>query len=72
MVAQSCSRIYRPGGETYFIFPTGAVTRDDVTRIRNKAVGLICVAYPADMAERFDLPFFHEIIDHPAVETGNL
>lgn len=52
-------------GETDLIYPAGAVTPDAVTRMRNDAGGLVCVALSDAVCEAFALPFAQEIIDHP-------
>lgn len=53
-------------GETDLVYPAANVTADDVARLRNDAGGLICVAVSHAVAERFDLPFAVDVIDHPA------
>lgn len=52
--------------EVDLIYPAHTVTPSDVARLRTDAGGLICVALSHNVAERFDLPFLHELIDHPA------
>ncbi|WP_458207325.1 3,4-dihydroxy-2-butanone-4-phosphate synthase [Haladaptatus sp. NG-SE-30] len=59
-------------GETDLIYPAEAVTPEAVSRLRNDAGGLVCVALPADVAETFDLAYMDEIIDHPASEGHEL
>lgn len=59
-------------GETDLIFPALSVEPHDVARMRNDAGGLICVALAHDVAERFDLPFLEDEIDHPAAESADL
>ncbi|KZN25144.1 3,4-dihydroxy-2-butanone-4-phosphate synthase [Haladaptatus sp. R4] len=59
-------------GETDLIYPAGAVTPEAVSRLRNDAGGLICVALSHDVAERFDLDYMDEIIEHPASEGHDL
>ncbi len=59
-------------GETDLVYPAGAVTADAVSRLRNDAGGLVCVALSAPVAEAFDLPFAREEIDHPAAEGHDL
>ena len=56
-------------GETDLIYPAGAVTPEDVSRLRNDAGGLVCVALSDEVATVFDLPFLEDVLDHPA--TGN-
>ncbi|MFC7081818.1 3,4-dihydroxy-2-butanone-4-phosphate synthase [Halorussus caseinilyticus] len=53
-------------GETDLIYPAGAVTPEDVSRLRNDAGGLACIALADEVAEAFDLPFLGEALDHPA------
>ncbi|WP_458190479.1 3,4-dihydroxy-2-butanone-4-phosphate synthase [Haladaptatus sp. NG-WS-4] len=59
-------------GETDLIYPAEAVTPDAVSRLRNDAGGLVCVALPANVAEAFDLGYMDELIDHPASEGHEL
>ncbi len=55
-------------GETDLMFPATAVTPQAVARMRNDAGGLICVAFPDDVAGAFELPFLHTVLDHPAAD----
>ena len=59
-------------GETDLIYPAGAVAPEDVSRMRNDAGGLVCVALPDDVADAFDLPFLQEALDHPASAAHDL
>ncbi|WP_435155864.1 3,4-dihydroxy-2-butanone-4-phosphate synthase [Haladaptatus sp. DFWS20] len=59
-------------GETDLIYPAAAVSPEAVSRLRNDAGGLICVALSYDVAEAFDLAYMDEIIDHPASEGHDL
>ncbi|WP_266079295.1 3,4-dihydroxy-2-butanone-4-phosphate synthase [Haladaptatus caseinilyticus] len=59
-------------GETDLIYPAGAVTSDAVSRLRNDAGGLICVALSHDVADAFDLAYMDDVIDHPASEGHEL
>ncbi|WP_128476793.1 3,4-dihydroxy-2-butanone-4-phosphate synthase [Halorussus pelagicus] len=59
-------------GETDLIYPAGAVTPEDVSRMRNDAGGLICVALSDEVATAFDLPFLEETLDHPASAAHEL
>jgi len=52
-------------GETDMVYPAHGVTPGDVARLRNDAGGLICVALSYSVAERWDLPFFTDAINHP-------
>jgi 3,4-dihydroxy 2-butanone 4-phosphate synthase len=40
--------------------------------MRNDAGGLVCVALSADVADAFELPFAHEVLDHPATADQDL
>ncbi|WP_137286625.1 3,4-dihydroxy-2-butanone-4-phosphate synthase [Halorussus salinisoli] len=53
-------------GETDLVYPAGAVTPEDVARMRNDAGGLVCVALADEVADAFGLPFLEEALDHPA------
>lgn len=59
-------------GETDLIYPAGAITPDAVSRLRNDAGGLVCVALSSGVADRLSLPFAQEIIDHPAASNHDL
>lgn len=59
-------------GETDLVYPARAVTPADVTRMRNDAGGLICVALAYDIAETFDLPFVQDVLNHPAAGDHDL
>ncbi|SDJ57296.1 3,4-dihydroxy-2-butanone 4-phosphate synthase [Halovenus aranensis] len=59
-------------GETDLIYPAAAVTPSAVSRLRNDAGGLICVALGHDVAERFGLPFLQDVLDHPVADDHDL
>ncbi|WP_435180687.1 3,4-dihydroxy-2-butanone-4-phosphate synthase [Halorussus sp. AFM4] len=59
-------------GETDLIYPAAAVTPADVSRMRNDAGGLVCVALADEVAAAFDLPFLEEALDHPASADHDL
>jgi len=59
-------------GETDLIYHADSVTPEAVTRLRNDAGGLVCVALGHDIAEAFDLPFYSDVIDHPATADHEL
>jgi 3,4-dihydroxy 2-butanone 4-phosphate synthase len=59
-------------GEVDLVYPAEAVTPDDVTRLRNDAGGLVCVALSDAAADVFDLPFLGDELDHPAADHGHL
>lgn len=59
-------------GETDLVYPAHAITPADVSRLRNDAGGLICVALPDDVAGTFDLPFLQETLDHPTAVDHDL
>jgi 3,4-dihydroxy 2-butanone 4-phosphate synthase len=53
-------------GETDLVYPATAVTPAAVSRLRNDAGGLVCVAVSDAVAEAFGLPFLGDALDHPA------
>ncbi|MCU4754208.1 3,4-dihydroxy-2-butanone-4-phosphate synthase [Halobacteria archaeon AArc-curdl1] len=59
-------------GETDLIYHADAVTPDAVSRLRNDAGGLICVALGDSVADSFDLPFYTDVVDHPAATDHDL
>ncbi|MFB6101062.1 MAG: 3,4-dihydroxy-2-butanone-4-phosphate synthase [Haloplanus sp.] len=59
-------------GETDLLYPASAVTPAAVTRMRTDGGGLIFVALTAAVADRFQLPFLHETVDHPANDHSDL
>jgi len=59
-------------GETDLLYPASAVTPAAVARLRNDGGGLVFVALTDAVAERFDLPFLHEALDHPANDHTDL
>ncbi|WP_222917943.1 3,4-dihydroxy-2-butanone-4-phosphate synthase [Natrinema sp. SYSU A 869] len=59
-------------GETDLIYHADAVTPEAVARLRNDAGGLVCVALGHDIAEAFDLPFYSDVVDHPATDDHEL
>jgi len=59
-------------GETDLLYPASTVTPDAVARMRNDGGGLIFVALTDAVADRFDLPFLHETLDHPANDHSDL
>ena len=59
-------------GETDLIYSARAVTSRTVTRLRNEAGGLICVAVADRVARHWDLPFVQESLDHPATADHDL
>ncbi|WP_435067386.1 3,4-dihydroxy-2-butanone-4-phosphate synthase [Haloplanus sp. C73] len=59
-------------GETDLLYPASAVTPEAVARLRNDGGGLIFVALTDAVAERFELPFRHETVDHPANDHSDL
>lgn len=59
-------------GETDLLYPAGDVTPTAVARLRNDAGGLLFVALADEIATAFDLPFLHEIIDHPSNDHSDL
>lgn len=59
-------------GEVDLVYPAGEVTSADVCRLRCDAGGLICTALSHETAEAFDLPFLHDVIEHPSGEDHDL
>ncbi|USZ66891.1 3,4-dihydroxy-2-butanone-4-phosphate synthase [Halorussus salilacus] len=59
-------------GETDLVYPASAVTPEAVSRLRNDAGGLVCVALSDAVADAFDLPFLGDALDHPASEAHEL
>ncbi|MFC7072402.1 3,4-dihydroxy-2-butanone-4-phosphate synthase [Halovenus rubra] len=59
-------------GETDIIYPATAVTPNAVSRLRNDAGGLICVAVDGEVADAFGLPFLQDVLDHPAAGDHDL
>lgn len=59
-------------GEVDLVYPAGAVTAEDVARLRNDAGGLICVALSNEVTEALELPFLVDQIDHPAAGDHDL
>jgi len=56
--------------ETDLVYPAADVIPRAVTRLRNDAGGLVCVALAAPVADAFDLPLLEETLDHPAAGGG--
>jgi 3,4-dihydroxy 2-butanone 4-phosphate synthase len=59
-------------GETDIVYPATAVDSDAVRQLRTDAGGLVCVALGNAVADRFDLPFLQQALDHPATENHEL
>jgi len=59
-------------GETDIVYPAGAVTPGAVSRLRNDAGGLVCVALSDAVASTLDLPFMQETLDHPTTADHDL
>ncbi|USZ72127.1 3,4-dihydroxy-2-butanone-4-phosphate synthase [Natronosalvus halobius] len=59
-------------GETDLIYHADAVTPEAVSRLRNDAGGLVCVAFEDAVADAFDLPFYDDAVDHPATAGHDL
>jgi 3,4-dihydroxy 2-butanone 4-phosphate synthase len=58
--------------ETDIIYPARSVTPRAITRLRNDAGGLVCVALSNEVCEQFALPFAQEEIDHPSARDHAL
>jgi 3,4-dihydroxy 2-butanone 4-phosphate synthase len=59
-------------GETDILYPAGAVAAADLARLRNDGGGLVFVALSDEVASAFDLPFLHDLVDHPAAAFDGL
>ncbi|MFW5965442.1 MAG: 3,4-dihydroxy-2-butanone-4-phosphate synthase [Halodesulfurarchaeum sp.] len=59
-------------GEVDMVYPAEVVEPADVSRLRNDAGGLICVALGPEVADAFELPFLANEIDHPVAESDHL
>jgi len=59
-------------GEVDMVYPAADVDERAVSRLRNDAGGLICVALGPEVADAFDLPFLADVIDHPVAESEHL
>lgn len=59
-------------GETDLIYPASAVTPEAVSRLRNDAGGLVCVALSSAVADALALPFVQEVLDHPTANDHDL
>ena len=59
-------------GETDIVYPAGAVTPDAVSRLRNDAGGLVCVALGDGVADTLDLPFLDAALEHPTAAHHDL
>lgn len=59
-------------GETDLLYPAEAVSPTAVARLRNDAGGLLFVALSDEVAAAFDLPFLHDIIEHPSNDHSDL
>jgi 3,4-dihydroxy 2-butanone 4-phosphate synthase len=55
-------------GETDLLVPAADVTPERTATLRNDGGGLIFVALPDEVAAAFDLPYLHEVLDHPAAD----
>lgn len=58
--------------EIDMMYPADAVNPEDIARLRGDAGGLVCVAISYETAESFDLPFYHDAVDHAMTEHGDL
>jgi len=59
-------------GETDLLYPASGVTPEAVSRLRNDAGGLLFVAFSDAVAAAFDLPYLHDVIDHPAADFDDV
>ena len=59
-------------GEVDMVYPAADVDAQAVSRLRNDAGGLVCVALGPEIADAFELPFLADEIDHPVAESDHL
>lgn len=59
-------------GEVDLVYPADAVDAAAISRLRNDAGGLICVAVGDDVGDAWDLPFLSDVLDHPAATGDDL
>jgi 3,4-dihydroxy 2-butanone 4-phosphate synthase len=59
-------------GEVDMVYPAADVDAPALSRLRNDAGGLVCVALGPEVADVFDLPFLADEIDHPVAESDHL
>lgn len=59
-------------GEIDMVYPAPDVDAEAVSRLRNDAGGLVCVALGPEVADAFELPFLADEIDHPVAESDHL
>ena len=59
-------------GEVNMVYPAPDVDSAAVSRLRNDAGGLVCVALGPEVADAFELPFLADEIDHPVAESDHL
>jgi 3,4-dihydroxy 2-butanone 4-phosphate synthase len=59
-------------GETDVVYPAGAVTPDAVSRLRNDAGGLVCVALSDSVCAALDLPLLDAELAHPSADDHDL
>ena len=52
-------------GEADILYSAAAVTSADISCLRNNGGGLVFVALSYGIAEVFELPYLHEVLDHP-------
>ncbi len=57
--------------EVDMVYAAEHVEPRDIARLRNDAGGLICVAVHPDAAERYGLPYMHDVVD-PALAAEDL
>lgn len=58
--------------EVDLLYPARAVDPSAVARLRNDAGGVLFVAVPDRVARAFELPFLHEVLEHPATEYDHV
>ena len=59
-------------GETDILYPATAVDAGALAQLRNDAGGLVCLAIDAAVADATDLPYYTDVVDHPATTDADL
>jgi 3,4-dihydroxy 2-butanone 4-phosphate synthase len=59
-------------GETDVLYPAGVVDWEAVARLRTDAGGLPFVALSASVADAFELPYVHDIVEHASNDHSDL
>jgi 3,4-dihydroxy 2-butanone 4-phosphate synthase len=59
-------------GETDILYPAGTMDHADIARLRNDGGGLVFVAVADAVASVFDLPYLHDVVDHPSADFDDV